>query len=121
MLTLVAVVKEPPHPTAGLQTSRHVPPEIPVLGDLQAHPVHLWDACTGQLRCSYRAYDAVDEVTAATSLAFSLDGARLFGGFKNTIRAWDTSRPGRDYQEMVTFRKGSEGLPGTQFSSQLDD
>ena len=48
----------------------------------------MWDACSGQLRCTYRAYDAVDEVTAATSLAFSLDGASLYGGFSKTIRRY---------------------------------
>lgn len=37
----------------------------------RGHPVHLWDACSGQLRCSYRPYNAVDEPTAAYSLAFS--------------------------------------------------
>ena len=31
----------------------------------QAHPVHLWDACHGGLRCTYRGYNDVDEVTAA--------------------------------------------------------
>jgi hypothetical protein len=29
-----------------------------------------------QLRATYRAYDAVDEVTSAYSVAFDLDGAR---------------------------------------------
>jgi len=29
---------------------------------LQAHPIHLWDACTGELRCTYRAFDDNDEV-----------------------------------------------------------
>ena len=28
----------------------------------RAHPLHLWDACTGELRCSYRAFDDNDEV-----------------------------------------------------------
>ena len=79
---------------------------------LQAHPLHLWDACNGCLRCTYRAYDAVDEVTAATSVAFSPDGSRLFGGFNRAIRVWQTDRPGRDYRELVTHRKGEEGLPG---------
>jgi hypothetical protein len=79
---------------------------------MQAHPIHMWDACTGELRCSYRAYDAADEITAATSLAFSLDGAHLYGGFNKAIRIWDTSRPGRDYWELVTHQKKSDGLPG---------
>lgn len=79
---------------------------------LQGHPVHLWDACTGDLRCTYRAYDAVDEITAANSLAFSSDGAQLFAGFNKAVRVWDTSRPGRDCQLWATHSKGSDGLPG---------
>ena len=44
---------------------------------LQAHPVHLWDAVTGELRCSYLGYDDKDEVTAAFSVAFSADGSQV--------------------------------------------
>jgi hypothetical protein len=45
----------------------------------QGIPIHLWDAVTGELRCSYRGYDDADEPTPAFSLAFSPDGARLLG------------------------------------------
>ncbi|MCH97515.1 telomerase Cajal body protein 1-like, partial [Trifolium medium] len=38
------------------------------------HPIHLWDATSGQLRCTYRAYDAMDEITAAFSVAFNPAG-----------------------------------------------
>ncbi|XP_020231456.1 telomerase Cajal body protein 1 isoform X2 [Cajanus cajan] len=38
------------------------------------HPIHLWDATSGQLRCTYRAYDAMDEITAAFSIAFNPAG-----------------------------------------------
>lgn len=31
----------------------------------RAHPIHMHDACTGLLRCAYRGYNDVDEVTAA--------------------------------------------------------
>ncbi|KAL9355571.1 hypothetical protein Peur_053541 [Populus x canadensis] len=40
------------------------------------HPIHLWDATSGLLRCTYRAYDAVDEITAAISLAFNPAGTK---------------------------------------------
>ena len=72
----------------------------------------MWDASAGGMRCTYRAYDAADEVTAATSLAFSPDGSKLYGGFSKSIRVWETIRPGRDYQELVTHQKKAEGLPG---------
>ena len=86
---------------------------------MQAHPIHMWDAAEGGLRCTYRAYDAADEITAATSIAFSPEGGELYGGFNKCIRVWDTSRPGRDCSEIVTHQKKAEGLPGT-FCSQLN-
>lgn len=58
-------------------------------------PIHLWDAFTGELRCTYRAYNAVDEVEAAHSLAFSPSGEKLYCGFKNAIRIFNTDLPGR--------------------------
>ncbi|RVX08473.1 Telomerase Cajal body protein 1 [Vitis vinifera] len=40
------------------------------------HPIHLWDAASGELRCTYRAYDAVDEITTAFSIAFNPAGTK---------------------------------------------
>ena len=60
------------HTTTCLHTS--------TLTCVQAHPIHLWDACGGTLRCSYRGYNEADEVTAAYSLAFTPDGARIYAG-----------------------------------------
>ena len=50
---------------------------------------------TGQLRCSYRAYNELDEVAPAHSLAFSLDGGTLYCGFNRAVRAFRVERPGR--------------------------
>ena len=58
-------------------------------------PVHLFDAYTGKIRATYRAYDHYDEIASPISLCFSLDGARLYAGFTRVIRVFDTSRPGR--------------------------
>ncbi|XP_046574729.1 telomerase Cajal body protein 1-like [Haliotis rubra] len=68
-------------------------------------PVHMWDAFTGELRCSYRAFNQVDEVTAAHSLAFNLDGSKLYTGFNKMIRVFDTARPGRDFHSRPTYAK----------------
>ena len=38
------------------------------LPPVQGIPIHLWDAVSGQLRCSYRGYDDADEPTPAFSL-----------------------------------------------------
>ncbi|CAI5525976.1 unnamed protein product [Closterium sp. Naga37s-1] len=70
------------------------------------HPVHLWDAMTGQLRCTYRSYDHLDEIAAALSLTFSSQGDKLVLGFPRCLRVFDTSIPGRDCQQHSTGAKG---------------
>ncbi|GBF88681.1 hypothetical protein Rsub_01580 [Raphidocelis subcapitata] len=80
---------------------------------VQGHPLHMWDACSGALRCSYSAHDDADNPTAAYSLAFSPDGGKLLGGYSKCFRAFDVSRPGRDCRTVRTQRRGGEGsLPG---------
>ena len=54
--------------------------------DLQAHPIHLFDACSGAMRCTYRAYDAVDEITAAHCVTFNSDGTKVYAGY-NKVRS----------------------------------
>ncbi|XP_065178596.1 telomerase Cajal body protein 1-like [Sycon ciliatum] len=76
------------------------------LSSCRDHPVHLWDAYTGQLRCSYRPYNHLDEISAAHSLQFSADGSKLYCGFDGIVRIFDTGRPGRDcIQRSVTSKK----------------
>jgi WD40 repeat protein len=55
----------------------------------------VWDACTGELRASYAAYDAADAPITAYALAFSPDGARVLGGYAKGFRVFDVARPGR--------------------------
>lgn len=73
----------------------------------RAHPIHLWDACSGSLRCSYRGYNAVDEVAAAYSLAFSPDGSKIYAGYDRAILVFDVSRPGRDYVQLTTSTRAA--------------
>ncbi|XP_015605181.1 telomerase Cajal body protein 1 [Cephus cinctus] len=61
----------------------------------QETPVHLWDAFTGELRATYRAYNQVDEVEAAISVQFVDSGRKVWCGFKGALRTFDTDRPGR--------------------------
>lgn len=75
------------------------------------NPIHVWDAFTGHLKASYRAYDHLDELSAAHSLCFSPDGSQLFCGFDKMVRVFDTSRPGRDCECRPTFQK-KQGQPG---------
>ncbi|OXU27252.1 hypothetical protein TSAR_006123 [Trichomalopsis sarcophagae] len=65
------------------------------LSTSQGSPIHLWDAFTGQLRATYRAYNQVDEVEAGISVQFTDSGGLIWSGFKNALRTFDTDRPGR--------------------------
>lgn len=63
----------------------------------QHEPLQLWDAFDGKLRCSYRGYDAVDEIEAALSVCFSSDGSQVIAGYKKSLKVFRTDVPGRDY------------------------
>nr|XP_016474993.1 PREDICTED: uncharacterized protein LOC107796711 [Nicotiana tabacum] len=76
------------------------------------HPIHLWDATTGQLRCTYRAYDAMDEIIAAFSIAFNPAGTKIFAGYNKSIRIFDIHRPGRDFTQHSTLQGNKEGQSG---------
>lgn len=82
---------------------------------MQGHPIHLWDALSGQLRASYRVYDAADEVTAACSVAFDTQGQRLIAGLNNRLCIFDVARPGRYCKNIVPHSRASPGLQGARF------
>lgn len=66
----------------------------------QNEPIQLWDAYYGDLRCSYRGYNAVDEVETALSVTFSTSGSEVIGGYKKTLKIFKTNVPGRDYESI---------------------
>lgn len=66
----------------------------------QHEPIQMWDAFNGTLRCSYRGYNAVDEVESALSITFSSDGLEVIGGYKKSIKIFQTNVPGRDYTSV---------------------
>lgn len=76
------------------------------------HPIHLWDANSGQLRCTYRAYDAMDEITAAFSIGFNPSGTKIFAGYNSSLRIFDVHRPGRDFEQHSTLQRNKEGQSG---------
>ncbi|XP_063709854.1 telomerase Cajal body protein 1 homolog [Culicoides brevitarsis] len=78
----------------------HVPETCSFLISRQHEPIKSIDAFDGKIRCSYRGYDAVDEVEAALSLCYSPDGTQIYAGYKKTIKIFDTNRPGRDYETL---------------------
>lgn len=77
-------------------------------------PVHLWDAYTGELRASYRAFDHMDELASAQSLAFNSTGTKLFAGFDRMIRYFDLSQPSRDFRArpLTKTRRSRKGQRG---------
>lgn len=74
--------------------------------------VHLWDGFTGELRCSYRPYNHLDEVVTPHSLSFDSDGQKLFCGFKNIVRIFNVDVPGRSFESRHVFAKkrGQSGI-----------
>lgn len=78
-------------------------PETSVwIASRQHEPIQMWDAYTGKLRCSYKGYNAVDEVEAALSLTWSLDGGFIYGGYKKSIKTFDVKAPGREISSFPT-------------------
>ncbi|XP_026730109.1 telomerase Cajal body protein 1 homolog [Trichoplusia ni] len=65
----------------------------------QNSPIQMWDAFDGSLRCSYRGFNAVDEVEPAISVTFTPDGRQIIAGYRKCLRTFDVDRPGRDYLE----------------------
>ncbi|KAG9289033.1 hypothetical protein G9A89_015582 [Geosiphon pyriformis] len=78
------------------------------------HPVHLWDAFSAKSRCSYTIIDHREQVVGPNSLAFNLDGSKIYCGYKNMIEVFETSRPGRESEKYPTTpkRKSKEGQKG---------
>ncbi|KAL0122819.1 hypothetical protein PUN28_007477 [Cardiocondyla obscurior] len=74
-------------------------------------PVHLWDAFTGELRATYRAYNQVDEVEASISVQFVESGSEIWCGFKNAVRTFDTGRPGRQIRDIY-FQQEFKNITG---------
>ncbi|OWR47892.1 hypothetical protein KGM_206702 [Danaus plexippus plexippus] len=65
----------------------------------QNAPLQFWDAFDGSLRCSYRGFNAVDEMEPALSVTFNSEGDRIVAGYKKYLRTFDVERPGRDFAE----------------------
>lgn len=46
-----------------------------------------------------------EEMVTPHSLCFNSDGTKLYTGFQNCIRIYDTGRPGRQYDTKTTYGK----------------
>ena len=50
------------------------------------HPIQLWDVETESVSCSYNAYNHLDELDTAVSLALNATSDRVYGGYNRMIR-----------------------------------
>ncbi|XP_014244349.1 telomerase Cajal body protein 1 isoform X2 [Cimex lectularius] len=57
-------------------------------------PVHLFDAFTGDIRASYNGLNYAEEITNAYSVKFSLSGDKIYCGYTNFLKIFDTAIPG---------------------------
>ncbi|KAI9275935.1 WD40-repeat-containing domain protein [Phascolomyces articulosus] len=78
------------------------------------HPVHLWDACTGNLRTSYTVIDHRERFVGPNVVSFNLDGSKIYCGYENTIEIFDVQRPGQESQKIPTIpqKRTKEGQKG---------
>lgn len=76
------------------------PPSCCWLTTKQNSPIQMWDAFDGSLRCSYRGFNAVDEMEPALSVSFTSDGRKIIAGYKKHLRIFDVERPGREFTEQ---------------------
>lgn len=82
------------------------PASFVFLSSPRAHPLQLLDGVTGRLRATYRAHDAVDEVTAAVSCCFSGAGDLVCGGYDRCVRLFSLERPGRECSTVAAKALG---------------
>lgn len=54
----------------------------------------------------------MDEIEAAYSTAFSVDGSKLLAGYKSHLCVFDLSKPGRESSKLVTHQRRQDGVPG---------
>jgi WD40 repeat protein len=81
---------------------------------IKDNPVQLWDIVSGRLRASYLAPDHVEVIRAPNSIAFSLDGNKIFCGYTNRVNVFQTGIPGSTSDKIATTssRKAKDGLKG---------
>jgi WD40 repeat protein len=80
-------------------------------------PIHC-RSLDGELATTYRPINHLDEISAAVSLCFSVDGSTIYAGGISALRVFDIQRPGKQVRSLTLAtrraRKGSaqKGLIG---------
>ncbi|KAL0489083.1 telomerase Cajal body protein [Acrasis kona] len=70
-----------------------------------SQPVHMWDAFTGKLRQAYTCYNQYDEVASPLSVTFNATADKIYCGLNNSIKCFDTMRPGGESSEVACVEK----------------
>ena len=86
----------------------------------RSSPVHLWDAYDGCLRCSYLSFNHLEELVSPYSLSFSNCGTKLYVGFENFIKIFDTGKPGRESTTRWLYKRKEGGQNGIISSIAMD-
>lgn len=74
-----------------------------------SQPLHLYEAETGKLLCSYVARNHLDELVAAYSVQFSKTGEKICAGYKKFVRIFEVEYPGRS-TEVSTWKQYQAGI-----------
>ena len=72
-------------------------------------PLHMFEAATGKLLCSYVAKNHLDELVSAYSVQFSKCGAKICAGYKKFVRLFEVEYPGRS-TEVSTWKQYQAGI-----------
>lgn len=85
-----------------------------ILVSCRDHPMQLWDAISGELRCKYTGFNHMDELESPQALSFNLAGDKIYGGSNRVIRIFDAANPGRQVTTVATCksRKDKFGQKG---------
>eukprot|EP00977_Amphora_coffeiformis_P024081 scaffold15034_cov181-Amphora_coffeaeformis.AAC.13 len=99
------------------QMSSQNPTSCCFVASSRDQPAHLYDAYTGAIRATYRAFNALDEMESPTVVSFSVDGQRILcGGFRTdrVIHMFDVAVPGRESTilRLGKTRRSTDGQKG---------
>lgn len=86
----------------------------------RSSPIHLWDAYDGQLRCSYLSFNHLEEMASPHSLSFSNCGTKLYAGYRDCIKVFETGRPGRESYTKTLYQRRQGGQNGIISSIAMD-
>ncbi|XP_018494368.1 telomerase Cajal body protein 1 [Galendromus occidentalis] len=83
-------------------------------------PLHLYDATTGKLLCSYVAKNHLDELVAAYSVQFLRSGEKVCAGYKKFVRIFEVEYCGRS-TEVSTWKQYQAGIVSAIDASEVAD